>query len=420
MNPKQSQWVWSAGGVALALGAGVMIGRISAPGSDAANAPSAVTSDRGGIHGDEGGMTLAERVQRKRSEGGRGASRSAETDLRAILDSPSRLDRTQRLLAFLDRLPADQFASVYEEFRNMPGVNLRGSERSLILQAWAERDPHSALSFLQEKGAEDWERETTVAAWAANDPQAAFAWAQTAQDEGDVNNWLLGATRGIAATDPELARDFLAQLEGRTRDQALNAMRPYVMQYGFDYATAWIAGVGDEEMRNRASRSMARDLAESDPAQAAQWNGAMTNVDLRRDISETVADRWARTDLESARTWVEQLPEDTKSEAAEGVARRYARQDPEEAARWLAGLGNNPDLDGARRIFIEESFRNSPQTSLEFVANLSDQRAQEGYYQRYLGGWMRRDQDAARQWLDSNAQNLPPRIVARFNRQRQQ
>ncbi len=420
MNPKQSQWVWSAVGVALALGAGVMIGRISAPGSDATATASAATSARGGAHHAEGGMSLAERVQRKRAEEERtGAARSVDTDLKAILESTSRLDRTQRLLAFLDRLPADQFASVYEEFRNMPGVNLRGSERSLILQAWAERDPHSALSFLQEKGAEDWERETTVATWAANDPQAAFAWAQTAQDEGNINNWLLGATRGIAATDPELARDFLAQLEGDTRNQALDAMRPYVMQYGFDYATAWIAGVGDEEMRNRASRSMARDLVEADPARAAQWNGAMTNVELRRDVSETVADRWARTDLDSARAWVERLPEDTKSEAAEGVARRYAQQDPVAAAQWLAGLGNNPDLDGARRIFIEESFRNSPQTSLEFVANLSDQRAQVGYYQRYLGGWMRRDENAARQWLNSNSRNLPPQVVARFNRPQQ-
>ncbi len=417
MNPKQSQWVWSAGGVALALGAGVMIGRISSPGSEATVGTTAATSARNGAHGGESGMTLAERAQRKRSEEGRASTRSVDTDLKAIMESTSRLDRTQRLLAFLDRLPAEQFASVYDEFRNMPGVNLRGSERSLILQAWAERDPHSALSFLQEKGAEDWERETTVATWAANDPQAAFAWAQNSPDEGGVNNWLLGATRGIAATDPELARDFLAQLEGRTREQALDSMRPYVMQYGFDYATAWIAGVGDEETRNRASRTMARELAETDPAQAAQWNGAMTNVDLRRDVSETVADRWARTDLAAARAWVERLPEDTKSEAAEGVARRYAQQDPAAAAQWLAGLGNNPDLDGARQIFIEESFRNSPETSLEFVANLSDRRAQEGYYQRYLGGWMRRDENAARQWVSSNAQNLPPRIVARFTRQ---
>jgi hypothetical protein len=416
MNPKQSQWVWSAGGVALALGAGVMIGRISSSGSDAADGTRAPLSARDGAHHGEGGMTLAERVQRKRAEEGRGtASRPVETDLKAIFETTSRLDRTQKLLAFLDRLPTEQFASVYEEFRNMPGVNLRGSERSLILQAWAERDPHSALGFLQEKGAEDWERETTVATWAANDPQAAFAWAQTAQDEGDVNNWLLGATRGIAATDPELARDFLAQLEGRTREQALDAMRPYVMQYGFDYAAAWISGMGDEETRNRVSRNMARDLAEADPAQAAQWNNGMTNVDLRRDVSETVGDRWAARDLTAALDWVESLPPNVRSEAAEGPARRYARQDPEAAAKWLASLGNDPDLDGARQIFIEESFRRSPQTSLEFVSNLSDQRAQIGVYQRYLGGWMRRDENAARQWLNSNAQNLPPQVVARFN-----
>lgn len=419
MNPMKSQWILSAGAAALALGAGVMIGRISAPDAGDASAENNSANGKSGERSSEMGMTLAERMQRKREEAGRegGSAKPVDKDLHAIMESTSRLDRTQRLLAFLDRLPADQFASVYDEFRNSPGANLRGSERSLILQAWAERDPHAALGFLQENGAQDWERETAVATWAANDPQAAFAWASSAEDEGEVNNWLLGATRGIAATDPELARDFLGQLEGRTRDQALNAIQPYVLQFGFDYATGWIAGVGDEEVRNRASRSMAGDLANINPEQAARWNTAMTDVELRRDVSETVSDRWARTDLASARTWVEGLPENTKSEAAEGIARRYAREDAQAAGKWLAGLGDNPDLDGARRIFIEESFRSSPETSLEFVANLSDQRAQEGYYWRYLGGWMRRDEAAAREWMNGHAQNLPQRVVNRFNRQ---
>jgi hypothetical protein len=422
MNPKNSQLIWSAGGLVLALGAGVMIGRISAPGETGAGDKPAATSasSKSGERASEAGLSLAERLQRKRgSETREGADKPVDKDLQSIMESTSRLDRTQRLLAFLDRLPSDQFASVYDEFRNSPGANLRGSERSLILQAWAERDPLTALSFLQEKGAEDWERETAVATWAANDPQAAFAWAGSAKDEGDVNNWLLGATRGIAATNPELARDFIGQLEGRTRDQALDAVKPYVMQYGFEYATAWIGGVEDEGVRNRASREMARDLANLDPAQAGQWNAAMTDVETRRDVSETVADRWARADLPAAREWVESLPEDTKSEAAEGIARRYAREDPAAAAQWLTSLGNNPDLDGARRILIEESFRSSPQTSLEYVSSISDVRAQEGYYQRYLGGWMRQDEAAARQWLNSNAQALPERIVARFNRQQQ-
>ena len=422
MKPKKSQWIWSAGGVALALGAGVMIGRISAPGGESeGGAAGGSAGGKSSARDSEAGLSLAERVQRKRAgEEGRGAAKPVDTDLKAILDSTSRLDRTQRLLAFLDRLPADKFASVYDEFRNMPGVNLRGSERSLILQAWAERDPLNALGFLQEKGGEDWERETAVATWAANDPQAAFAWASTAADEGDVNNWLLGATRGIAATNPELARDFLDQLQGPTRDQALNALQPYVLQFGFDYAKDWIAGVGDEEVRNRASRQMASDLANLDPAQAAQWNSGMTNVELRRDVSETVSARWASQDLAAARAWVERLPEDTRTEAAEGIAGPYARENPAAAAKWLAGLGNNPDLDGARTRFIEESFRNSPETSLEFVANLSDRGAQERYYSRNLGAWMKKDEGAARQWLNSNAQNLPPRVVARFNQTRRQ
>mgnify|MGYP003577147038 CR=1 FL=1 len=417
----KSQWVLCTGAAALALGAGVMIGRVTSP--DAADGSAAGgAAGKSSARSSELGMSLAERVQRRKEAGGRdgAAAKPVDKDLHAIMESTSRLDRTQRLLAFLDRLPAEQFASVYDEFRNSPGANLRGSERSLILQAWAERDPHSALSFLQTSGADDWERETAVATWAANDPQSAFAWASSAQDEGEVNNWLLGATRGIAATNPELARDFLAQLEGRTREQALNAMQPYVMQYGFDYATSWIAGVGDEEIRNRASRQMARDLANLDPVQASQWNTAMGNVEVRRDVSEIVSDRWARTGLDSARRWVEGLPEDTKSEAAEGVARQFARQDPEGAATWLVSLGNNPALHGARQIFIEESFRRSPETAMEFVANVSDQRSQMGLYWRNMDRWMRQDETAARQWMNANAQRLPARMVERFNRPRQQ
>jgi hypothetical protein len=418
MSSKTSPWVFRVGGIAIALGAGVMIGRISAPPPlPDPDVDSTSASTKSGARGAEGGQSLSERMRRKRDTEGRAAEKNVDSDLASIMEATSRLDRTQRLLAFLDRLPTDQFAGVYEEFRNSPGANLRGSERSLILQAWAERDPLGSLSFLQEKGAQDWERETAVATWAANDPQAAFAWAGSAADEGQVNNWLLGATRGIAATNPELARDYIAQLDGRTRDQAIEAVQPYVMQYGFDYATSWISGVADEGVRNRVARSMADDLANLDPLQAGQWNAAMTDTETRRDVSETVADRWARADLDAARSWVEGLPEDTKSEAAEGVARHYARQDPAAAAQWLAGLGDNPDLDGARRILIDESFRRSPQVSLDSVASISDPRAREGYYWRYVSGWARQDSAAARSWVQSNSQTLPPQLVRRFSPQ---
>ena len=87
-----------------------------------------------------------------------------------------------------------------------------------------------------------------------------------------------------------------------------------------------------------------------------------------------------------------------------------------EAANWLAGLGDNPDLDGAKRVLIDESFRQDPQTSLDFVANLSSNKLRTGYYHRYLGTWMKSDAEAARQWASNNAEVLPASVTKRLLR----
>jgi hypothetical protein len=415
-SPTLPGWALSTGGLALALVAGIMIGRTSSskPGGDA----SSETADAAAGHGGAAGESPAgsDRSGRKKSAVVRSTPEKSISDLQGIMDATSRLDRTQKLLAFLDHLPTDQFADVYGSMRDMPGANLHGSERSLILQAWAERDPTSAVGFLQEKGANDWERETAVSTWASKDPQAAFSWALNAPDEGKVNNWQLGAARGIAATNPELARDYLMQMDGETRVRSLDAMQPYVMQYGFDYASNWIANVGDDALKSRAETGMARDLANLDPTKAAAWDATITDPKTRSEVSKTIADSWAATDINGAKAWVNSLPENTKIGAAEGVARQYAQQDPQQAAAWLTSLGNNPDLDGARRALVEESYGKSPQTSLDFVSNISDPKTREGYYWREINRWMKDDAASAQTWVNKNSNVLPPQIVQRLKR----
>lgn len=420
MPAAMRSWLPFASGMLLALVAGIGIGRITGSSGSADSSADAAKSSRvgsgaaAGAAGRGGREDAASARARARAAQDVGGATANGAGLAAILDTPSRLDRTQRLLAFLDRLPVEQFGAVYQEFRDSPLAALRGSERSLVLQAWAERDPFAALGFLQQNGAEDWERETAVGAWASKDPQAAMAWAESAPDEGTVNNWQLGALRGIAATSPELARDLLARMPAsETRGRALESMRPYVARQGFDYAAGWIDGIGDAALHGEAARMMAGDLASLDPARAGSWNASIADTEVRRAVSETVSDRWARVDLDAAKRWVEGLPENTRTEAAEGIARQYARQDPAEAANWLARLGNNPDLDGARRVFIEESFRRDPAASLGFVVNLTDAKAREGYYNRLVNGWMHRDAEAARAWVNANATTLPQGVVNR-------
>ncbi|MGB6220243.1 hypothetical protein [Haloferula sp.] len=414
---KLPSWTWTATAIPVALIAGILLGRSttsSEPASekDSTAIPSRNAPTRSDLSSASGSSAS------KRSTSNRDVSAdTSQLQLTAILESSSRLDRTQRLIAFLDRLPTDQFTSVYAEIANSPMANIRGSERSLILQAWSERDPMAAIGYLEENGAADWERETTLGTWAALDPAGAFAWASTSEDDGGTNNWMLGAMRGIAATSPELARDYLMQMEnGETRNRSLKSMQAYVMQYGSDYAENWIAGISDPEIQNRASHELADDLTELDPVRAGEWNARIEDTRTRRSISETVSDRWARQDVEGARRWVESLPEDTRTEAAEGVARHYARQDPVAAADWLQGLGNNPDYDGARQTLIREAYRQNPETSLSFISNISDESERNKSYDRYLRDWIRKDSDSAMNWAQTNQASLPEKIVNRYLR----
>ncbi|MEP4076947.1 hypothetical protein [Haloferula sp.] len=409
--------VWSAAAIPLALVVGIVVGRSSSSDSpsskeSAGNAGSNVPT-RSEMAGRDGSSSSS------RERGDRSvSSHNRSQQLTAILESSSRLDRTQRLLSFLDRLPTDQFASVYEEMANSPMSDIRGSERSLILQAWAERDPMATVGYLQENGAEDWERETSLSTWAAIDPAGAFAWATAAEDEGNVNNWVLGSMRGIAAASPELARDFLSQMEnGETRERSIRSLEPYVLQYGYDYAENWISGISEEGLQNRTSRRFADELAEIDPARAAQWAASIQDAGTRREVAEDVADEWAKRDLNSAKDWVATLPEDARAQASEEMARHYARQDPQGATAWLQEFGDNPAYDDTRRNVARETYRENPAGSMEIVASITDERDRNRSYDRILQDWMRRDADSARSWAIANQASLPEHVIKRHLRQ---
>lgn len=411
------RWAWAVPALAVGLGGGVMIGKQGASpeaskAGQAAEAGQRITTLRS-LSSDSPAESRATRSQASFVSGEEAANR-----MMALLETPSRLGRMQRLLAFLEELPDDGFGEVYRTLSDSPLGGDRQSERSLILEAWAERDPQAATAHLQENDADDWERETTLSTWASYDPDAAFTWAQNAEDDGRVNNWVVGTLRGMASASPELARDYLVNLEDEdTRNRSLRAIQSSVMRNGFDSATAWIAGIDEENpLHERAARSLANDLAELDPAAAGAWASSLNDPGTRREVAETVSEDWARTDLDSARQWVETLPQDALTEAAEGITEAWAGQDPDAAARWLAGLGNDPELDGAKRDYIRETWRDHPEYALGMTTALNDPRRRNRTMRQVLGEWAERDSDAARNWATANQELIDPEVIQRVFR----
>lgn len=396
--------------------AGFMAGRRSSPEAEAASGPGAasLSDDARPTRPGRAEVSAPRRENRGTARNGSAPPTGRLSDILGDLDHN---ERSRRFLDYIARLSDEEFANLASELTTGPMAEMNRHAYSMLLTEWAARDPYAAAEYVQAYAKDDWERETLLAAWGARDPQAAFDWAASAGDEGDVNNWISGAMKGIAAADPQLARRLLEGMEdGPTRRHALQRSATAIAALGAETAGDWLARIADDDFRRRATRTLAGPLARGDAIAAGTWVAGITDVSSRRDASKVVSEHWARNDLDGAKQWVESLPEDTRTEAAEGVAGQLGRVDPQQGAEWLLSLGDNPDLDGARQRFLDSAARGAPEVAANMVSSLSSQKARTGYYYRVLGRWTKSDKVAARSWVNDNADVLPQEIVKRMTK----
>jgi hypothetical protein len=329
-----------------------------------------------------------------------------------ILNTSNRVERTRQLIQFIDQLDPSEYEGIVSGFRESGWVDYNRSEYVMLISAWMSQDPHSAIDYFEQSEPDGWSRKTAIAAWAAQDPEAAAGAIDGLKDEGDVNDWIVGLAQGMARNDPAGALQTLQRLPAdETRKQAIRTILPEVVSRGTDFAGEWVEMIEEPKLQREAATRLARPLADRDPVAAAEWIREINTVGARRDASEVVADVYAANDIEGAKLWTESLPLDTMTEAAEGVAKHLARQDPAEAAQWLQNLGDDPDLDGARVLFLREAGSQDPQIALDSVPTLSKSSDQERYYRDILKTWSKTDKQAAIAWAIDNAATLPPKIV---------
>lgn len=333
-------------------------------------------------------------------------------ELSDVLNIGNRIERTRQMISFIDRIDNSELADIVENFSESGWVDYNRSEFSMLISAWMDRDPFTAIAFLDENEPDGWTRKTAISAWAADSPEEAANAIRGLEDSGEVNDWVVGLIEGMARNDPEGALRALKDIEdSNTRNQAIREILPEVVIRGVEFAGKWIEQIQDPKLQRDTAKRLASSLARRDPASASDWIRNMTTVATRRDASEVVSEIYAQQDLDGAKLWAESLPQETMTEAAQGVAKYLARKDPEEAATWLRGLGNDPDLDGARIRFLQETGQKDPQTALENVSTLSRPKDQERYYRDILKRWHKTDGNAAIAWATQNSDFLPAKAL---------
>ena len=417
-------------GVVIVASAGAFVaGRLTAPTADATAAGekgsgglSGKVSDRGGF-GESGEASsshrsLAERVAS--SKGGAVRGEEALAKMEKLMRTTDPIERSKAWLDFVNSVDPSEFESVVASFRSLGMTESRMTEYSMLLSAWAKKDPMQALEYAKSNTGNRFARNTILTAWAAYDPNGAIRWAEQNHEakEGEGNPWMIGVIQGLAASDPARASQLLASMNlSEERGEALGILLPTILAQGPDAAKAWAAAITDESLKEGAISRIAESLAAKDPAGTAAW--LMQNPGEAADRSmDNVISAWMEKNQDEAVAYYKGLPAgEARTNALRGVANSMAMNDPRAAADFLDANAGDAN-DRVYEQFVWHSFGEAPEIAVNYIGKLSSEDQQSRMYGRMLDGWLRRDYNAASQWISQNS--LPANVAERVQRRMQE
>ncbi|MGL5016494.1 MAG: hypothetical protein ACRDBP_00035, partial [Luteolibacter sp.] len=392
---------------------GFMAGRVSSPTSSekSQDGPAETRSTRSSARNSSanGAATKSSTRGTRPERDSKSANQDRLARLESIIRGENPLDRSRALLAYIDQLGPGDFEGAVAHFRSLGLTEGRMGEYSLLLTAWAQADPLSALAYAKENTSNGFAAGTILTSWASTDPEAAIRWAQ-ANHEGDgANPFLPGIIRGIAEADPARATQLLTAMpKSVERGNALDFMLPHLLQQGTDATRAWITAITDDSLRNGAMVRVAEKLAATDPAGTVSWLLANPGEASERRIDD-IYSAWSKKDEQAAWSSFNTLPAgEARSNALRGMITNAAAQNPKEAFSLMDRYPNDVN-DRLVRNFIWHSFGNDPATAVAAIARIGDQSQRDQMYRRTLDAWQKEDPASAEAWLRTNPGALAPR-----------
>ena len=297
-------------------------------------------------------------------------------------------DEIARMSGFMRLLESLQTSEELEQALNVVlannGGRSRSGEYSMLLQKWAQVDPKLAMGFLEKQkdpGAKFGGYRSVLTTWTRNNPQEAIAWAEAngTPAEGtpgaDQGNFAMaGIVSQLAKTDVDWAlRLAESQPASMARGRMIDSLADQLVSQKGDVAAREAAmNIADESLRGGMVSRMASQLAQSDPAAAANW--------------------------------VQSMPAgDTRNKAMASIIGPWADKDPAAAAAFLTTIPLSPESDDSRARLAQTIGRKDPESALPWAGSITDPKARMSTTADIIQGWMRRDPEPAKQYIAASS-----------------
>ncbi len=226
--------------------------------------------------------------------------------------------------------------------------------RKLLVRRWAERDPASAAEWVA--------RLSVDAEFLPLLKQVALAWAN--KDLASASTWVRalpeGRTRAAvtmevayeaARSNPVAALELATALpQSRTRNDLLVHSASQWMVMDSAAATAWVASVPDQNLRDRLTSAIVAAAAAQDaPNSAALALSSITSREEQERATILIVQHWAQEAIsEAVASWVEQFQDSSvRNVALQNLLTLWTMRDPKAAEAWLHDLPAGSFRDAA-------------------------------------------------------------------------
>jgi hypothetical protein len=247
--------------------------------------------------------------------------------------------------------------------------------RARMIMDMAERDPESdpraaAARAMAEAGEDKNQRaeinRRTGHILADRDPKEALKYAEElpAEERGStyqaaLDSWL--------RKDKPAAMKWLKEQTPEVQVSAVDGMRGEVRDMTYDQITAFTHEVSPQAGAN-VMRLAVDETARRNPQEALRYLPGMTD-DQRPNGYREIASEWTQKDSQAASEWIDPLPPGKEKDSAiQGMVSELRDKDPASSTIWASTVGD----ENARQHLVNENARI----------------------------WLKRDPDAAREWIN--------------------
>jgi len=313
--------------------------------------------------------------------------------------------------------------------QGLPAGEPRDDILKAVVTALAENDPKGFLAStgsvtnakLRESGVT-----SALQKLGADSPKEALDWIkQNAADAStaDLSKRYESAMSGFATVDPAGALNAANALADGTRNdkqvksRAMEGIAEGMSSQGkFTDAIALFNQLPADKFQNDGLTKVADLWAVAAPLDTANWVSNVTNPQLQNDLGQSLTDVWRNTDPQAAAAWAVQIDQAAAAAGATvasnyngngnnldalltNVIDNWAKTDLNAAGQFLNQLPASSVKDDAIASFASRAAQDNPTAAMGWVATITDPQAQQQAAMSVAKQWVKQDPAALAQFL---------------------